>query len=269
MTQLGIDTGFPFPSAPRRNPKLLTPVSRASLRVSVVIPALNEARNLPYVLGNLPEGLFEVLLVDGLSSDETMEVARLMMPQIRFVRQTGHGKGNALACGFAACRGDIVVMLDADGSADPGEIPAFVGALLGGADFAKGTRFIQGGGSDDMTWIRKLGNRALTSLVNMLYETSYTDLCYGYNAFWTHCLPAIDVDCTGFEVETLIGVRVANAGLRVIEVASYELERVHGTSNLNTFRDGWRVLRTIVKERIPKRRRMTPRIPDPLEAPAQ
>ena len=130
-------------------------------RVSVVIPARNEARNLPYVLGSLPPGLHEVILVDGHSEDDTIEVARQIRPDIKIVRQTRRGKGNALACGFAEVTGDIIVMLDADGSADPNEIASLCGGAASGADFAKGTRFSKGGSSHDITRIRRLGNAAL------------------------------------------------------------------------------------------------------------
>jgi glycosyltransferase involved in cell wall biosynthesis len=235
-------------------------------RVSVVIPALNEARNLRHVLTNLPDGLFEVLLVPGSSTDNTVEVARTLQPEVRVIRQTRNGKGNALACAFAACLGDIVITLDADGSANPQEIPAFVGALLSGADFAKGTRFIQGGGSHDMTALRQLGNWGLTRLANLLHGTHYSDLCYGYNAFWRRCLPQMNVDIDGFEVETLINLRAAKSGLRVTEVASFELERIHGRSNLKTFRDGWRVLGTILREWVPRRQRIAHTPPGRLEA---
>ncbi len=133
------------------------------------------------------------------------------------------------------------------------EIPAFVETLVAGADFAKGSRFREGGGSSDITPLRRTGNRALNGLVNILFGTSYSDLCYGYNAFWRHCLGAMKVDCTGFEVETLINIRVARAGLDIREVPSFESDRIYGQSNLRTFRDGGRVLRTIVHERARKK----------------
>src|SRR5919106_612119 len=234
-----------------------------SPRVSLVIPALNEARNLPHVFAELPHDLFEVLLVDGNSIDDTVAVAKALRPDARIVRQTRRGKGNALASGFAACRGDIIVMLDADGSTSPAEIPRFVDALVAGADFAKGSRFLEGGGSSDLTRLRRTGNRFLSAVVNALYGTSYSDLCYGYNAFWSGCLPLLGLDPgrsldgdeerrlwgDGFEVETLINVRIAKAGLHVTEVASFERNRLHGMSNLNAFSDGLRVLRTIAIER--------------------
>ena len=237
-----------------------------SVRVSVVIPALNEALNLRHVLANLPDNVFEVILVPGTSTDDTEVVARTLRPDVRVIHQDRTGKGNALACGFAACRGDIIVTLDADGSADPKEIPAFVGALLAGADFAKGTRAIQGGGSHDMTLLRNLGNRGLTHLANVLHGTHYTDLCYGYNAFWHACLPALNVDIDGFEVETLLNLRAAKSGLRVAEVASFELARIHGRSNLRTFNDGWRVLGTILREWVPKHHRIAHTPPSRLQA---
>jgi glycosyltransferase involved in cell wall biosynthesis len=232
-------------------------------RVSVVIPALNEARNLSHVLSALPADLHEVILVDGHSVDDTIEVAQQYRPSIRIVRQTRKGKGNALACGFAKVTGDIVVMLDADGSADPAEIPSFVGALVAGAEFAKGTRFAHGGVSSDITVLRRVGNTALNSLVNLLYGTSYTDLCYGYNVFWADLLPVFDLPAIhieglgdtdmvwgdGFEIETLINVRVAMAGAGIAEVGSAEKPRLYGRSNLNAFSDGLRVLRTIMAER--------------------
>ena len=152
-------------------------------RVSVVIPALNEAQNLPYVLPCIPSIVSEVVLVDGHSTDDTLAVARQLLPTIRIVKQAGKGKGNALRAGFAACTGDIIVMLDADGSADPNEIPRFVGALMSGCDFDKGSRFLQGGGSHDITLLRRAGNYWLSRFAHLLFRTRFSDLCYGYNAF--------------------------------------------------------------------------------------
>lgn len=238
------------------------------LRVSVVIPALNEARNLPHVFARLPQEVHEVIVVDGHSVDDTISVARQLRPDVRIVLQSRRGKGNALACGFAAATGDVIAMLDADGSTDPGEIPRFVAALAAGAEFAKGTRFAPGGGSDDITRLRALGNRALVAFANLCLGARYTDLCYGYNAFWQRLVPVLGLDSEspppsggghlwgdGFEVETLIHVRVAAAGLAVTEVPSFEHSRIHGVSNLSAVTDGFRVLRTILAELRPSRRR--------------
>jgi len=222
------------------------------LRISVVIPALNEAQNLHYVLPYIPPMVSEVILVDGNSTDDTATIAQQLLPTIRIIKQTGKGKGNALKDGFATCTGDIIVMLDADGSANPDEIPRFIEALLRGHDFAKGSRFLQGGGSHDITPLRQQGNSSLCRLVNVLFKTQFSDLCYGYNAFWKHCLDSIEVDCDGFEIETLISLRAHQAKLKIVEVPSFEYRRIHGQSNLRTFRDGWRVLTTIIRERTRK-----------------
>jgi glycosyltransferase involved in cell wall biosynthesis len=223
---------------------------RTGARVSVVIPTLNEAANLPHVMSRIPNWVHEVLIVDGRSIDDTVAVARALWPSVRIILQDGRGKGNALACGFGAAVGEIIVMLDADGSTDPAEIPQFVQPLLDGADFAKGSRCIDGAGSADLSPLRSAGNRVLTGLFNTFYGRQYSDLCYGYNAFWSRCLQDMRVDCDGFEVETLIHVRIARAGRRVKEVPSMEHQRLSGESNLRAFRDGWRVLRTMVAGRF-------------------
>ncbi|MFI6293894.1 glycosyltransferase family 2 protein [Nonomuraea sp. NPDC050790] len=220
-----------------------------SASVTVVVPAMNEAENLPHVFATLPSWIDEVILVDGNSTDDTVAVARTLRPDLHVVTQTGRGKGNALIAGFAAAKGDIIVMIDADGSTDGREIGRFVEALIEGADFAKGSRYVPGGGSSDISVLRSFGNRVLTGLTNMLYGTRYTDLCYGYNAFWARHLDAMALDCDGFEIETLMNVRAAQAGLLIQEVPSHEHCRIHGESNLHAVRDGWRVLKTILRER--------------------
>ena len=238
-----------------------TLVASGTVRVSVVIPTYNEAANLPHVFDRLPDGLHEVIVVDGRSVDGTVDVARTLRPEAKIVLQNRRGKGNAMACGFAAVTGDVVIMLDADGSADPLEIPRFVAALTAGADFAKGTRFAVGGGSSDITPLRAWGNRRLNGMANLLFATNYTDLCYGYNAFWTRCLPTHGLSADGpgrdvklwgdgFEIETIINTRIAKAHLKIVEVPSYESTRIYGASNLNTWRDGFRVLRALAVERV-------------------
>jgi len=209
---------------------------------------MNEAANLPLVLDRVPDSVSEVILVDGNSTDGTPDVARQSWPGIRVVPQQGKGKGAALRTGFAAARGDIIVMLDADGSTDPAEIPNFVAQLLAGADFAKGSRYLPGGGSSDISFFRALGNAGLLSAVRVLFGYRYTDLCYGYNAFWRSVLPALDLDVDGFEIETCMNLRAGLAGLRVVEVPSFESERVYGESRLRALPDGWRVLKTIFRE---------------------
>ncbi len=232
-------------------------------RISVVIPTRNEAQNLHYVLPYIPSLVSEIILVDGHSIDGTVEVAQQLIPNIQIIHQVNKGKGDALRLGFAACTGDIIVMIDADGSTDPGEIPRFLDALLKGNDFAKGSRFLKDGGSHDITPLRSFGNFALGTLVNIFFGVRYSDLCYGYNAFWRRCLDSIRIDCDGFEVETLINIRIHKARLKIAEVPSIERPRLFGQSNLRTFRDGWRVLKIIFKERFST----LPPLPQPIALP--
>jgi glycosyltransferase involved in cell wall biosynthesis len=218
--------------------------------VSVIIAALDEEDSLPLVLRRLPGGLYEVILVDGHSNDRTVEVALAERPDIKVIRQPGCGKGNALRAGFTAATGDILVAMDADGSTNPAEIPAFVGQLLSGADYVKGSRFIPGGGTADMTFTRKMGNLGLMWLAMLLFGIRFTDLNYGYTGFWRRELKNLDLRSEGFEIETEMNLRAAVIGLRVVEVASYERLRLGGDAHLVPLTDGWRVLKEILKQRF-------------------
>jgi len=220
------------------------------VRVSIVIPAHNEAENLPHLLPRIPKWVHEVILVNDHSTDDTEEVARKLLPTLRIVNNQSEqrGKGAALQVGFAAVTGDIIVMMDADGSSDPRELPRFIEALLTGAYLAKGSRFIGDGGSSDFTRLRRLGSLVLISITNLLFGVRFTDMFCGFNAFWKDCLDFFNVDCNGFEIEALLHLRVLKTNLEIVEVPSFEHARMHGASKFRTFRDGWRVLKMIVKE---------------------
>ena len=231
-------------------------------RVSVVVPAKGEAANIREVLPYL-SGFFEVVVVVSENDHESARAAVEALPSARVIHQTRKGKGNALVCGFREANGDVIVTFDVDGSADPHEIPRFVQALTRGADLAKGSRFCSGGGSQDITQFRALGNRGLNVLASAMTGTRFSDLCYGFNAFWADqlpvlCLPDPEAEAPqhgdGFEIEALIIGRFAFAKAIIIEVPSYEYDRYHGESNLNAIRDGFRVLWTILKDRLHGRR---------------
>ncbi|MDA8203041.1 MAG: glycosyltransferase family 2 protein [Chloroflexi bacterium] len=228
----------------------LTTSSRGGPQVSVVIPARNEAENIGLVLRALPEIVDEVIVVDGHSSDETCDVVRARRPDAVVLSQTGRGKGDALRTGFAAARGEFVVMLDADGSMNPAEIRRIVRLLEDGFEFVKGSRFMTGGGTSDITGARRVGATALLRLANVLYGTHHTDLLYGYCGFRRDSLQRLCLSADGFEIETEIVVRAARYGLMTAEVPSFEAERLAGKSHLHAVRDGFRVLRTLLRERF-------------------
>jgi glycosyltransferase involved in cell wall biosynthesis len=227
------------------------PNKATATTVSLVIPAKNEARNLPWVLERMPDCVDEVLIIDGDSSDVTVAMATYCRPGVRMVRQLKPGKGWALRAGFEAARGSVIVMLDADGSMSPEEIPRFLWFLENGYDFVKGSRFMAGGGSLDITPLRRAGNWALLRLVAAKYHTTLTDLCYGFCAFRRRWLDSLALTSSGFEIETEMTIRAVQAGLRIAEVPSLELPRRSGHSNLHAMRDGVRVLTTILDAQRP------------------
>ncbi|MEY1677483.1 glycosyltransferase family 2 protein [Gordonia sp. ABKF26] len=217
--------------------------------VSLVIPVRNEALNIGWVLEQIPKGIDEIIIVDGNSTDATIITARSCRNDITVVQQTGFGKGSALRTGFAYAVSDIIVMMDADGSMAPQEIPHFLHFLDNGFDFVKGSRFMGGGGSLDITRFRRLGNQGLLAFFNSLYRTDLTDLCYGFCAFHRRYLDLLDLEATGFEIEAEMTVRAVQAGLRIAEVPSVEMPRRTGYSNLHAVSDGRRVLGTVWRAR--------------------
>jgi glycosyltransferase involved in cell wall biosynthesis len=216
----------------------------------VIIPTLNEAANLPFVLNTIPRWVDEVIVVDGRSRDDTERVARVLRPDIRIVRETRRGKGAALRAGIDAARSDILVIIDADGSMDGAEIAALRDALLAGADYVKGSRFCAGAGSVDITGIRRLGDRGICFLLRLFFGARYTDGTYGFKGFWADCRDAVPIDTDGFEVELLLDIRAHRSGLKTQEVPCFETVRIHGSSNLNAARDGLRCFRVILRERF-------------------
>jgi glycosyltransferase involved in cell wall biosynthesis len=219
----------------------------ADLRVSLVIPTKNEAANIAYVLEQVPACVDEIILVDAHSVDATIVTAQFCRSDVRVVHQPGTGKGDALRAGFLAATGDVIVMMDADGSMSPQEIPRYLYFLANGYDYVKGSRFVGGGASLDITRLRRLGNHGLVFMLNHLYDTHLTDLCYGFCAFHRRYLSFLDLSTPGFEIETQMTICALRAGLRVAEVPSLEMPRRAGRSNLHTFRDGTRVLRTLLR----------------------
>jgi glycosyltransferase involved in cell wall biosynthesis len=231
--------------------------------VTAVIPTLNEADNLRWLMPRLT-AVDEIVIVDGESTDGTVEVVLSLRPDAKIIVEPPTGKGTAMRVGMAAATSEMIIMLDADGSMDPAEFDAFLALLCRGYEFVKGTRYGCGGGSDDLTGLRRLGNSWLTRLANGLYRQHWSDLCYGYVAMRRDAVDRLCLESTGFEIETEMCVNAVRAGLRIAEVASHETERRFGESNLNTWRDGWRVLKTMVRLRF-----AGPLAPVPAAVPAE
>lgn len=218
--------------------------------VSVIIPTLNEAGNLPYVLNTIPSWVHEVILVDGRSDDDTERIAKVLRPDVRIVHELTRGKGAAMRTGLYAAGGEYLIVLDADGSMDGAEIGAFRDALVAGAEYVKGSRFCPGAGSSDITRFRRFGDGGICFLLRVLFGARYSDATYGYIGIRADRLDALALDSDGFEVETLIGIRARRARLKTAEVPCFEAHRIHGTSNLRALHDGLRIFRVIVRERL-------------------
>jgi glycosyltransferase involved in cell wall biosynthesis len=232
--------------------------------VSVVIPALNEERNIGWVLARIPAWVDEVIVVNGRSSDDTDGAALRARPDVVLLHELRHGKGSAVRAGLARASGDVVALLDADGSMEPQELGRFLEALGSGADLAKGSRFMPGGASRDITRTRAIGNRMLVRSVNLLYGARFTELCYGYMALRRSAIPRLGLSADGFEIETQIVTHSLRAGLRVTEVPSVEAPRRAGESNLHPVRDGTRVLRELLRARVRNDLPTAPAVPSPV-----
>jgi glycosyltransferase involved in cell wall biosynthesis len=195
-------------------------------------------------------GYNKILVVDGNSTDGTVAAAKDSGAHV-FV-QEGKGKGVALRQAFShnAVDFDFAVVMDADGSMNPKEITLLVDTLASGADVAKASRFLPGGFTEDMSMLRRIGNKIFVSLVNMLWSTNYTDLCYGFAAFKKDVIVKLGplLKSKNFEIEAEVFIKVERLGLAIVEVPSGELRRKHGKSNLHSFKDGFRILRTILAE---------------------
>jgi len=215
------------------------------MKVSAVIPTLNEEKNIARVLRELPKTINEIIVVDGHSKDRTVQIAKRFGAKILY---DDIGKGSALRKGVEAASGDIVITMDADYSHKSSEIGLLIEGIKGGFDICMGSRFIQGGGTEDMPWYRRLGNKFFVFLVNLIWRMNYSDLCYGYRSFRKNCIKKLNLKSEGFGIEAEISIKAAKKGLAVLEVPSYEKKRKFGRGNLRTFRDGFIILKTIINE---------------------
>lgn len=221
--------------------------------ISIIIPTLNEEENIDTILGNIRREMgerdeeYEILVVDAYSDDSTQEIAE--ENGCRVILQEG-GKGAAIKRGLKEAQGDIIVTIDADLSHRATELGLLIEGIDSGYDLCLGSRFIQGGGTNDMPIHRYMGNRFFVFLVNLIWRTNLSDLCYGYRSFRADAFADVDLKSTGFDIETEFTIRAAKNNLKMLEVPSFEKQRQGGNAKLKTFSDGWRILHTILHEAV-------------------
>jgi glycosyltransferase involved in cell wall biosynthesis len=232
------------------------------MRVSIIIPARNEAQNIRKLLSEISIENHEIIVIDGNSNDDTYSNAKNHPSNPIVLKQKSRGKGSALSLGFQASSGDVVIAIDADGSNNPNEIEKLLAEIKGGADLVKGSRNLLNGGSEDLTKFRNFGNFFLTKTANILYSTKWTDIAYGYFAIRRDLILKMNITNfdskvgsslsygQGFEIESLICCRAAKLDATIVEVPSFERNRWSGASNLKSIPDGLRALFAIFREKF-------------------
>jgi glycosyltransferase involved in cell wall biosynthesis len=216
--------------------------------ISIVIPTLNEGETVGRVITEVQRILagknYEILVIDGNSSDGTADKAERMGAKVIYENT---GKGNALIKGLAEARGEVIVSMDADLSNEPKELNLLIDSIESGYDLCMGSRFMAGGGTEDMPLVRRMGNRAFVCMVNFLFGSNYSDMCYGYRSFKRNIVARLRLKETGFGIETEINIKAAKLKLRVMEIPSNEKPRNAGEPKLRTFKDGYVILATILR----------------------
>ncbi len=216
-------------------------------KVSLVIPTLNEGKNIGEVLKGIPSFVDEVIVVDGYSSDGTAEIAKR---HGCIVLKDSFGKGSAVIKGVKNSTGDFIISMDGDLSNDPKEMGSLVGKLAEGYDLCLGSRFLYGGGTGDMSRVRVVGNAFFVWTVNRVWKRSLTDLCYGYRAFTRKAFESLQLESRGFSIETEMTIKAIKHKLKIVEIPSFERKRSHGASKLKPLQDGFGIMKIIFKEAV-------------------
>ncbi len=229
--------------------------------LSVVVPVFNERNTVAEIVRrmrrvDLPVDL-EIILVDDGSSDGTEKIlAALEDSTVRLIRHpTNRGKGSAIRSGLAQARGDLVLIQDADLEYDPDEWPRLLQPILKGrAQVVYGTRFRgEGQSMDTRDW---LGNRFLTLVTNVLYNTSLSDMECGYKLFDRKVLDEITIESDGFDFEPEITAKVLRSGRTIYEVPVSYAGRTPGEGRKFRWVDGVRALGTLLRYRVRRRTRV-------------
>lgn len=219
------------------------------MKVSLIIPVRNEEGCIGQVLREVSKRIVnEIIVVDGHSTDKTVKEAKKeLREKDKLIVQKGKGYGAAFIEGFQVASGDVIIMMDADGSHNPADIPFILAKIKEGYEYVMGSRYAIGGKSQDDTLIRWFGNQLFTKLTNIVHGTRVTDSLYLFTAITREGLDRLTLESPGFEFCTEILVKAHNARLRFMEVPAIERARYKGKSKVNAFFDGIKILRAILR----------------------
>ena len=219
------------------------------MKTTLIIPTRNEEGCIGSVLREVPrQDVNEIIVIDGASTDNTEAEAKAeLRPEDKFIKQKGRGYGGAFLEAFDIATGDVIIMMDADGSHDPKEITAIMERVRRGEEYVMASRYMSGGKSEDDTIIRWFGNRFFTWLTNTIHGTRVTDSLYLFTAITRDGLKKLNLKSPGFEFCTEIVVKAHRAGLKFGEVPAHERARFAGKTKVNAFWHGLKILRMILK----------------------
>jgi len=216
------------------------------MKVSIIIPALNESESIRKVLEEIPKGIAdEIIVSDGHSTDGTQSIAREM--GCRVIEQKGKGFGAGVDSGIKEAKGDVVVVVNADGSQNPRDIPRLLEKIKEGYDLVLASRYLPGSGSDDDTILHYFGNKIFTLLCNKCYGVGVSDSLYFFLSAKKKVFDTLKLRShnSGYCIELLI--KAHRAGFRITEIPSFERKRMGGKAKVNAFRNGFQILLTLLK----------------------
>lgn len=221
------------------------------MKISLIIPTKNEEGAIGRVLKEIPKKLiYEIIVIDGHSKDNTAKEtkAQLRPKKDKFILQKRKGFGNALQQAFKVAHGDVIIIMNGDGSHNPKDLQALTEKIRQGYEYVIASRYAPGGRSDDDTIIRFIGNRILTWLTNLLHGSNVTDSLHFFTAITRSGLKKIHPTSPGFEFCIEILIRAHKAGLKFAEIPVVERARFAGKSKVNIFFAGLKILEMILRK---------------------
>ena len=215
-------------------------------KVSAVIPTLNEVSTIKMVLDSLPKDVVdEVLVIDGHSTDGTVELVKSLGYQVYF--EEGNGFGAAFATGAKKATGEIVVFINSDFSHDAADIPKFLEKIKEGYDMVMASRYMKGGGSEDDSLLHYIGNRIITFTVNLVHRTHFSDILYFYLAAKKEVFDRVETKAQGFEYCIYWPIKSHKGCFKITQIPSFERKRAGGKAKVNALIHGTKIFLSIFK----------------------